>query len=204
MRQLGTIDLEVLDLAMKSGGTFNEIHLENSELKRHGVGKILDTLGTLKDKKFLILNSDGSFSITEIAKNILWDRTIPLWARVMRLLQIKSCSMDQIQSILNESESVIDIEMEKLRQNQFVMMSPQRIDEKVVKIFEILPEGIQEIDKTDKDGFEKSIFGKPKTEIEILSSLDEIIKEIQDSQLESNSKEKIIQKINQLKDKLEI
>ena len=118
MRQLGTIDLEVLDLAMKSGGSFNEVHLENSELKRHGVGKILDTLGTLKDKKFLILNTDGSFSITEVAKNILWSKSIPLWARLMRLLQIKSCSMEQIQSILNESQNDIDVEMEKLRQKQ--------------------------------------------------------------------------------------
>jgi hypothetical protein len=204
MRQLGTIDLEVMDLAMKSGGTFNENNLENSNLKRLGVGKILDTLGNLKDKKFIILNSDGSFSITEIGRNILWNKSIPLWARVMRLLQIKSCSMEQIQSILNESYLHIDTEIEKLRQNQFVMMSPQRIDEKVVKIFEILPEGISEIDKTDKEGFEKSIFGKTKPEIEILSSLDEILKEIQDSQIEPNSKEKIIQKIKKLKDRLEI
>ena len=44
MRKLGTVDLEILDLAIKEKGTFNENSLENSELKRHGVGKILDTL----------------------------------------------------------------------------------------------------------------------------------------------------------------
>ena len=44
MRKLGTIDFEVLQLAINEKGTFNETHLENSELKRHGVGKILDTL----------------------------------------------------------------------------------------------------------------------------------------------------------------
>jgi hypothetical protein len=39
MRKLGTIDLEVLQLAVNQNGTFNETHLENSKLKRHGVGK---------------------------------------------------------------------------------------------------------------------------------------------------------------------
>ncbi len=37
MRKLGTIDLEVLTLAIKEKGTFNENNLENSELKRYGV-----------------------------------------------------------------------------------------------------------------------------------------------------------------------
>ena len=40
MRKLGTIDFEVLQLAINEKGTFNETHLENSELKRNGVGKI--------------------------------------------------------------------------------------------------------------------------------------------------------------------
>ena len=47
MRKLGTIDFEVLQLAINEKGTFNETHLENSELKRHGVGKILDTLASV-------------------------------------------------------------------------------------------------------------------------------------------------------------
>ena len=38
MRKLGTIDLEILQLAVNQNGTFNETHLENSKLKRHGVG----------------------------------------------------------------------------------------------------------------------------------------------------------------------
>ena len=87
MRKLGTIDLEILDLAIKEKGTFNENSLENSELKRHGVGKILDTLASLKDRKFISLNKDGSFSITELAREILWSPNIPTWAKILRLLQ---------------------------------------------------------------------------------------------------------------------
>jgi len=78
MRKLGTIDLEVLFLAVKEKGTFDENNLENSELKRHGVGKILDTLASLKDRKFISLNSDGSFSITQLAREILWSANVPI------------------------------------------------------------------------------------------------------------------------------
>ena len=81
MRKLGTIDLEVLTLAIKEKGTFNENNLENSELKRYGVGKILDTLASLKDRKFISLNSDGTFTITELAREILWNSKIPIWGR---------------------------------------------------------------------------------------------------------------------------
>lgn len=204
MRKLGTIDLEILHLAINENGTFNENNLENSKLKRLGVGKILDSLATLKDRKMLSLNNDGSFSITDLAKEILWSKNIPTWAKVLRLLQIKSCSMEQIGDILKISRDELDVEIEKLRKNQFVLMSPQRLDDKLVKIFEILPEGITEIDKTETEGFDKITFAESKPEIEILSIIDEIIKEIQDSQLEQTDKNSINEKLSKLKDKLEI
>ena len=61
MRKLGTIDSEILDLAIKEHGTFNENNLENSVLKRLGVGRILDALASLKDRKLISLNSDVLF-----------------------------------------------------------------------------------------------------------------------------------------------
>ena len=204
MRKLGTIDLEILHLAIKENGTFNENNLENSELKRLGVGKILDSLGTLKDRKFISLNDDGSFSITDIAKEILWSNNIPIWAKILRLLQIKSCDLEQITDILRTSKEKLTEEIEKLRQNQLVLMSPQRQEDKLVKIYEILPEGVEEIDNTEIKGFENTSFGEPKSGIEILSIIDEILKEIQDSEIDKLKKEKIIEKLSKLKKKLEI
>ena len=204
MRKLGTIDLEILHLAINEKGTFNENNLENSELKRLGVGKLLDSLATLKDRKMISLNNDGSFSITELAREILWSNNIPTWARILRLLQVKSCNMDQIEDILKVSKEELSQEIEKLRKNQFVLMSPQRMEEKLIKIYEILPEGIETIDKTETDGFENTKFGEIKPEIEILSIIDEIGKEIQDSQLEQTKKDSISEKLSKLKDKLEI
>ena len=203
MRKLGTVDLEVLHLAIKENGTFNETNLENSKLKRLGVGRVLDTLASLKDRKMISLNEDGSFSITDLAREILWNNNVPTWAKILRLLQIKSCNLLQIIDILSISEDMIIENLEKLRKNQFVLMSPQRQEEKIVKVYEILPEGIEEIDKTETDGFDKINFVESKP-VEILSIIDEIIKEIQDSNIEQTKKENITEKLSKLKEKLEI
>jgi DNA-binding PadR family transcriptional regulator len=204
MRKLGTIDLEVLNLAIKKNGTFNENNLENSELKRLGVGKILDTLASLKDRKLISLNSDGSFSITDLAREILWRNNVPTWAKILRLLQIKSCTMKQIVDILRISEDKLIEDVEKLRKNQFVLMSPQRQEDKLVKVYEILPEGVKEIDRTEVDGFDSTSFDKSKPAVEILSLVDEIVKEIQECQMDQLKKDSISEKLSKLKDRLEI
>ena len=204
MRKLGTIDLEILHLAIKEKGTFNENNLENSELKRHGIGKILDTLASLRDRKFISSNSDGSFSITELAREILWSSNIPIWGKILRLLQIKSCNLDQIIEILGITEEKIKEEVEKLRKNQFILMSPQRQEGKLIKIYEILPEGIQEIDKTETEGFNKIIFGELKPNGGILKIIIEIKKDIDELQILQSQKDKILEKLTSLENKLEI
>jgi hypothetical protein len=204
MRKLGTIDLEILHLAINENGTFNENNLENSELKRLGVGKILDALASLKDRKMISINNDGSFSITNLAKEILWSKSVPTWAKILRLLQIKSCTMKQIIVILRITEDKLIKDLEKLRQNQFVLMSPQRVEEKVVKVYEILSEGIEEIDKTETKGFSNTNLGELKSEVEVFGIISEILKEIQDSQIEQSKKDAITEKLSKLKDKLEI
>ena len=204
MRKLGTIDLEILHLAMSENGTFNENNLEKSELKRLGVGKILDSLASLKDRKLILLNKDGSFSISELAKEILWNKNIPRWARILRLLQIKSCNMKQITEILKFSEENVLEEMKKIKKNQFVLMSPQRQDGKIIKVYEIMSEGIEEIDKTETEGFDNVKFNKVRSEIEIIGLIDEVIKDIQDSNLAELEKNSINEKLIRLKEKLEI
>jgi len=204
MRKLGTIDLEMLNLAIKENGTFNENNLENSELKKHGVGKILDTLASLKDRKFISLNNDGSFSITPLAQEILWSDKIPIWARILRLLQIKSCNLKEIIDIIEESEEKSIIEIEKLRKNQLILMSPQRKEGKVIKIYEILPEGIDQIDKTETEGFENVKFEDSKYNIEILETINELDKQIEKLQISNIEKEDIKNKINDLRNQLKI
>jgi len=204
MRKLGTVDLQVLHLAIKENGTFNENNLANSELKRLGVGRILDALASLKDRKLVLLNSDGSFSITDLAREILWSNNVPTWAKILRLLQIRSCSMEQITDILRISEDKLIEDVEKLRKNQLVLMSPQRQEGRLFKVYEILPEGVEAIDKTETEGFNNTNFDEPKPDVEILSLINEIVKEIQDSQIDQPEKDSITGKLSKLKDRLEI
>lgn len=205
MRKLGTIDLEILHLAISENGRFDENNLENSDLKRLGVGRILDSLASLKDRKMISLNKDdGSFAITDLARDILWSKRIPTWARILRLLQIKSCSVEEISDILRMSKEELYPEIEKLRKSQLVLMSPQRLNEKIVKIFEILSEGIEAIDRTETDGFDEIEFGKGTSETGILESVDEIIQKIQDVTFEQRKKDDIVEKLTELKNRLKI
>ena len=204
MRKLGTIDLEILQLAMNEKGTFDENNLEKSKLKRFGVGKILDSLASLKDRKLLSLNKDGSFSITDIAKEILWSESIPAWARILRLLQIKSCGIEQITESITISKNEILENLETLRKHQFIIMLPQRQEEKIIKVYEIQSEGIEKINKTEKEGFENIEFNESGKNLEILTSIDEIINEIKKLETTQFKKEGIIKKLLKLKDDLEI
>ena len=204
MRKLGTVDLEILSLAIKGKGTFNENNLENSDLKRHGVGKILDALASLKDRKFISLNSDGSFTITELAREILWSSNIPIWGKILRLLQVKSCNLNQIIEVLAIDEDRIIHEIEQLRKNQLVLMSPQRQGDKLIKIYEILPEGIYIIDKTETEGFDQINLGESKVNGEILEIIDKIKEEIQITSISESEKNNIIVKLDNLKNRLEI
>lgn len=205
MVRLGFVDLEILFLGITGNGNFNENNIENSNLKRLGVGRILDSLASLKDKKLIDLNRDGSFSITNLAKYTLWDEKIPLWIRILRILEIKSFSSEEISNFLKKPEQKIFEEIERLRKNQLVLMSPQRIESKIIKIYEILPEGIEKLEIVEKEGFKKhKLVETPKLKIEIFSIVNQVINKINDSELTSEKKEEIISKLKKIKEKLEI
>lgn len=180
MTKLGVIDVEILHLGIKNGKIFNEKDIENSQLKRLGVGRILDSLASLKDRKLIDLNKDGSFSVTDLAREILWSEQIPIQVKILRLLEIKSCSLEIISDFLKISETKINEEIEKLRKSQFVLMSPLRQDSKVIKMYEILPEGIEKIKEVEKSGVQDNSFEK-KSKDEIFDLIDEVINQIKES-----------------------
>ena len=67
-----------------------------------------------------------------------------------------------------------------------------------------MPEGIEVIDKTETQGFENINFGKNKSDGEIIGTIEEIIKEIQNTSCSENEKNSIIEKLNLLKNNLKI
>ena len=83
-------------------------------------------------------------------------------------------------------------------------MSPQRQENKLVKIYEILPDGIHELDKTETEGFNKIKFGELKSNGGILEIIDEIKKDVQNISNSDVEKDNIIGKLDNLRNKLEI
>jgi DNA-binding PadR family transcriptional regulator len=204
MAKLSIIDLQILYLGIKGNGRFDEKDIDQSELKKLGVGRILDQLASLKDRKLIDLNADGSFSITSEARHILWDSQIPMWIKILRILEIKSQSIAKISSFLLLSEDLILNEIEDLRKRQLVLMSPFRNETGLVKMYEILPEGIEQIKKAQSDGVQnKPEIKKP--QIEIWSIIEETIEEVKELEgISEEKKDDIISNLRKIKDKLEI
>jgi len=204
MTKLSMIDLQILYLGIKGSGRFDEKDLDQSELKRFGVGRILDQLASLKERRLIDLNNDGSFSLTNMARHILWDNQIPMWIKILRILEIKSQSLEKISSFLLLPQDQIQNEIEDLRKRQLVLMSPFRNETGLVKMYEILPEGIEQIKKARSEGVQnKPEIKKP--QMEIWSIIEETIEEVKGLQgISGKKKDDIISNLLKIKGKLEV
>jgi hypothetical protein len=204
MDKLNIVDLEILYLGIKNEGMFDEKDIEQSELKKLGVGRILDQLASLKERNLIDMNKNGSFSVTSSAKSILWNNQIPLWIKILRVLEIKSQGIQKLSSFLLVPQDQIQNEIDDLRKRQLVLMSPLRNESGIVKMYEILPDGIEQMKKVTYG----STQNKPdivKHQIEVWSIIEEIIEEIKRLEgISDGKKEKIISKILKIKEKLEI
>ncbi|MGD2107007.1 MAG: hypothetical protein PVH93_05300 [Nitrosopumilaceae archaeon] len=204
MIKLTMVDLKILFLGISNDGNFDEKDIENSDLKNLGVGRILDQLGSLKEKKLIEINKDGTFSITKSAKHILWDKKIPLWVRILRVLEIKSQNIETISSFLLVPREKIKEEIEDLRKRHIVLMAPLRNETKLEKFYEILPEGMELIEKAQSEGFQNQPEIK-NSQMEIFSIIDKTIKEIKDlEETPDDKKERIISNLLKIKERLEI
>ena len=204
MTKLNFIDLQILYLGIKKEGKFDEKDIEGSDLKNLGVGRTLDQLASLKERNLIQVSEDRSFLVTKHARHILWDDQIPLWIKILRILEIKSQDIKKIASFLLLLPEHIEPEIEDLRKKQLVLMSPLRKETGIVKMYEIMQEGIELIAKAQTEGFHS----KPKvgkSQIEILAIIEETVQEINRLQgISDIEKEKIVSNLLQIKDNLEI
>ena len=204
MIKLTMVDLKILFLGINKDGTFDENDIEKSDLKKLGVGRILDQLASLKERKLIEINKDGSFCITNSAKQILWDDEIPLGVKILRMLEIKSQNLETVSSFLIVPYEKVREEMEDLRKRHLVLMSPLRKETGLEKFYEILPEGIEIIEKSQTSGFKEKSQIKD-SQIEILPILDQTIKEIQEIQeISKDKKQNIVSNLLKIKERLQI
>jgi len=203
MIKLSVNDLEMLYLGIKGNNDFNEIDIEKSDLKKLGTGKIFDLLASLKERKLIDLNKDGSFCVTDLAKETLWTEKIPIGLKILRFLEIKSGNIDEISRILKITEDELNNEIEKLRKMELILMLPIRKESKIIKTYEILQEGIEKIKNAEENGFQFELENVNGSKIEIQKLLDRVIKEISEK-YDKEKNQDIILKLQQIKEKINL
>ena len=130
-----------MHLAVLSDGCLDETDIDKSRLGRLGTGRILDQLASLIDRGLLKASESGGFCVTDQARKTLWSDDVPLWVRILRVLDTKSLVIGDICTYLNEPGAAVTPEAEMLRRNGLVMITTIRDDSGIQKLFEILPDG---------------------------------------------------------------
>ena len=189
--KLDQIDLAFLHLAVSNNGSFNEQDLAKSELGYLGVGRTLDKLAYLKENGMIQL-SGPSFVITDTARQILWDKNTPLRTRILRLLQIKSFEESDVTKYLMEPPSAIQTEIDNMRKEGLIIFTTIKKDEKIIKICEIMQEGINYTQSQSVDA--KS---------QLQKSLSEIAIKIQNSKLDEQKLKEILEKLKTISTELD-
>lgn len=202
MTNLSATDLKFIHLGIIGNGKFDENDIAKSELSKLGVGRVLDQLASLKERNLLRINDDGTFSITEKARTILWDSKTPLEIKILRALAISPQMAKNIVSILQISEKDIQNMIEKLQKNHLLLMSTIKNEIGIVKSYEILPEGLEYLEKA-KSGEIKELFAlNPQREnIKIIQNVIEEIKKL--NEISSDIKDRIIYDLKQVEKNLE-
>lgn len=189
--KLDQIDLAFLHLGIANNGIFDEQDLARSDLAYLGVGRTLDRLAELKEKNLIELNG-SSFTITDTAKKILWDEDIPLRMRILRLLQIKSFEELDIAKYLLEPYDIVQTEIDNTRKEGLLIFTTIKKDDRIVKICEIMQEGLDYIQGKPVDS--KSLIQK---------TLDGISTKIQNYSSDEQKLKNILEKLKSVSTELD-
>ncbi|NDB63097.1 MAG: hypothetical protein EB170_04410 [Nitrosopumilaceae archaeon] len=181
--KLDQIDLAFLYLAITKNGKFNEQDLAGSDLAYLGVGRTLDKIAYLKENNLIGL--DGVFfTITDAARQILWNKDEPLQTRILKILQIKSFEEQDIAKYLNESHDTIQQQIDESRKLGLLIFTTIKKDERIIKVCELTHDGqqilqIQPLDPTSQ----------------LLRTLDDIALKIQGSKIEESKIKSMLEKL---------
>lgn len=202
MIKLSLLDLGILRLGINEKGKFDENDIAKSELNKLGVGRILDQLASLKERNLITMNKEGSFSITEDVKKVLWDENTPIEIRILRILEISPQTLQKIASLLLIQEDQIHQAIEELQKNHLVLMSTVKKEERIVKMYEILSEGVEYLSRVNL-GITQSI-SELNPQLKNLDILQDTIEEISKlKNISEEEKNKIIKNLESVKKNLD-
>ncbi len=139
------IDLEILYRAKKSKNGISPENISQPDVFTPGIWELADKFSTLQEKKLLSKSDEGLFKITKAGINTFWHTESPLWMNLLKLLRIKPLSDKECAIYLEEPIPAVQQALEMIREKGYVMMTPLRKDKKLLKMFEILPEGVEQL-----------------------------------------------------------
>lgn len=189
--KLDQIDLAFLHLAMSKNGSFNEQDMAGSDLAYLGVGRTLDKLAYLKEKNLIKLENT-SFSITDEARQILWDKNMPLKTRILNLLTIKSFEESDVSKYLLEPYEIIQLEIEKLRAQGLLMFTTIKKDDRIIRICEIMQEGVNHIQSQSDPA-----------RVQLQKSLDEIAIKMNNTKIDNVKIKEVLEKLRMISTELD-
>jgi len=144
------IDLQILYQAKKSKNGISPENISQPDVFTPGIWELADKFATLQERNLLSKNKEGIFQITKAGMNTFWDIESPLWMNLLKLLRIKPLSDAECAMYLEEPIPAVQQALEMIRGKGYVMMSSLRKEKKLLKMFEILPEGIEQLKTAGK------------------------------------------------------
>ena len=146
------MDLEILYQAKKSKNGISPEAVSQQDVFTPGIWELVDKFASLQEKNLLTKNKEGLFVLTKNGINTFWDIESPLWLNLLKLLHVKPLADTECARYLEEYIPAVQQALEMIRKKGYVMMSQLRKEEKLLKMFEILPEGVEQITKLRKKG----------------------------------------------------
>ena len=146
------MDLEILYQAKKSKNGISPEAVSQQDVFTPGIWELVDKFASMQEKNLLTKNKEGLFVLTKNGINTFWDIESPLWLNLLKLLRVKALADTECARYLEEYIPAVQQALEMIRKKGYVMMSQLRKEEKLLKMFEILPEGVEQITKLRKKG----------------------------------------------------
>ncbi len=150
MSDFDYIDLEILYQAKKSKNGISPEIICKPDVFTPDIWELAEKFTTLQEKNLLSKNQEGLFKITKAGINTFWNIESPLWQNLLKLLRIKPFSDAECAMYLEEPIPAVQQALEMIREKGYVMMTPLRKDTKLLKMFEILPEGVGQLKATGR------------------------------------------------------
>jgi len=147
------MDLEILYQAKKSKNGITPEAISKQDVFTPGVWELVDKFATLQEKNLITKKKEGLFVLTKKGMSTFWDIESPLWLNLLKLLRIKPFSDTECAIYLEEPIPAVQQALDMIRKKEYVLMAPLRKEEKLLKMFEIMPEGVEQLSKSRKSGF---------------------------------------------------